>query len=95
MKLEKKETVAASGSGPKQAPTSGIQAHKALVKNLDDNFHSKRLVRRPEKSTALKSFYLDWLGGVAPYSSQAREALHTQFHAVEKVEVKNPLGIKW
>ena len=51
-------------------------------------------VRQPSASPAVKYVYEKYLGGV-PFSEIARKVLHTQYHAVPKMEQSNPLGIKW
>lgn len=51
-------------------------------------------VRAPTDNPACKYVYETYFGG-EPFSEQARKALHTQYHAVPKLELSNPLGIKW
>lgn len=46
---------------------------------------------RPEMNEKVKELYNLWLGG--PNSEQARNALHTQYHAVEKTNTG--FNIKW
>lgn len=47
--------------------------------------------KKPEENALIKHLYEDWLGGEE--SPKAKEMLHTQYHAVEKMN--NALLIKW
>ena len=74
---------------------SDIRLQKQLVADLDRLFHEARgPVCQPEDNPVVRRMYSEWLQGSKPYQGQAREMLHTQYHAVEK-ELANPLGIKW
>jgi iron only hydrogenase large subunit-like protein len=70
-----------------------IKAQKTLVAALDIQFH-QRAVTSPESSALAADVYKNWVGDTAS-SAKARAVFHTQYHAVEKVELNNPLAIKW
>ncbi|CAH0486968.1 unnamed protein product [Peronospora farinosa] len=64
-----------------------------LLDNVTSRFQELQ-VREPTANPAVKYLYEKYLGGT-PFSETAREVLHTQYHAVPKMEQSNPLGIKW
>jgi hypothetical protein len=58
-------------------------------------FHDGFVSRDPAESPVVAMAY-EWLGDDAvPMSTGAKRWFHTGFHAVEKMETKAPLGIKW
>ncbi|CAH0476680.1 unnamed protein product [Peronospora belbahrii] len=64
-----------------------------LLDNVTRRFQELQ-VREPTANPAVKYVYEKYLGGM-PFSDTARGVLHTQYHAVPKMEQSNPLGIKW
>lgn len=62
-------------------------------KALDDLYH-ERAVRQPDASPLVQALYKELVGD-GPYTDKAQALFHTQFHAVEKKELSNPLGIRW
>mmetsp|Transcript_1583 Transcript_1583/g.2327 ORF Transcript_1583/g.2327 Transcript_1583/m.2327 type:complete len:163 (+) Transcript_1583:26-514(+) len=50
--------------------------------------------RPPGRHPAVAALYRDHLGGV-PFSAEARALLHTQYHAVPKLEASNPETAAW
>ncbi|KAE8891059.1 putative cytosolic Fe-S cluster assembly factor [Phytophthora fragariae] len=73
-------------------PKSTLLASE-LLDNVTGRFQELQ-VREPTANPAVKYVYEKYLGGV-PFSEAARAVLHTQYHAVPKMEQSNPLGIKW
>ncbi|KAI9999182.1 hypothetical protein PInf_004001 [Phytophthora infestans] len=73
-------------------PKSTLLASE-LLDNVTNRFQELQ-VRDPIANPAVKYVYEKYLGGV-PFSDTARGVLHTQYHAVPKMEQSNPLGIKW
>ena len=60
---------------------------------VDAAFHDVEQ-RSPEDSAFVQHMYTHFYGG-APFSEEARAALHTQYHAVPKLEVAAPERIGW
>ena len=85
-------------NGGGQIKAASISAQKALIVDLDREYHdaAQWTERPPETNPIVQRIYASqWMGGNAtPYSEVARRHLHTQYHAVEK-DLVNPLGIKW
>lgn len=73
-------------------PKSTLLASELLA-NVTSRFQELE-VRSPTENPACKYIYETYFGG-QPFSEQARKVLHTQYHAVPKLEQSNPLGIKW
>ncbi|KAI9920613.1 hypothetical protein PsorP6_000244 [Peronosclerospora sorghi] len=73
-------------------PASTVLASDVL-QNVTDRFRELQ-VCDPTANRAVKYMYEKYLGGM-PFSQVARNVLHTQYHAVPKMEQLNPLGIKW
>ncbi|KAJ8544445.1 hypothetical protein ON010_g11822 [Phytophthora cinnamomi] len=73
-------------------PKSTLLASE-LLDSVTSRFQELQ-VREPTANPAVKYVYEKYLGGV-PFSEEARGVLHTQYHAVPKMEQSNPLGIKW
>lgn len=73
-------------------PKSTLLASE-LLDNVTSRFEELQ-VRDPTANPAVNYVYEKYLGGV-PFSDAARAVLHTQYHAVPKMEQSNPLGIKW
>ena len=65
-------------------------AHKELLEDVERMYGSVR-PQAPETNPAVAELYHQWLGG--PDSGRARDALHTQYHAVEKNN--SGFSIKW
>lgn len=57
---------------------------------MEELYHSLP-EKMPGDNIFIKNLYEDWLGGED--SPKAKEMLHTQYHAVEKMN--NALLIKW
>lgn len=64
-----------------------------LLGNVTRRFQELQ-VRAPSDNPACKYVYETYFGG-QPFSESARGAFHTRYHAVPKLELSNPLGIKW
>ncbi|DBA04633.1 TPA: hypothetical protein N0F65_012216 [Lagenidium giganteum] len=73
-------------------PTSTLQASQLLA-NVTSRFQELR-ERSPLDNPACRYMYEKYFEG-QPFSASARSVLHTQYHAVPKLEQSNPLGIKW
>lgn len=73
-------------------PASTLRASELLA-SVTQRFQELH-VRAPSDNPACKYVYETYFGGV-PFSDGARTAFHTQYHAVPKLELSNPLGIKW
>jgi iron only hydrogenase large subunit-like protein len=73
-------------------PTSTLKASDLLA-NVTGRFQELQ-VRAPTENPACRYVYEKYLEN-SPFSDSARRALHTQYHAVPKLEQSNPLGIKW
>lgn len=58
-----------------------------------EEIFNDRVLRSPYENPACKQLYQTQLG--TPFSDKARQLLHTRYHAVPKLELSNPLGIKW
>lgn len=73
-------------------PKSTLLAAELLasVTNRFQELHE----RAPTDNPACKYVYEKYFDG-QPFSEAARKVLHTRYHAVPKLEVANPLGIKW
>ncbi|CAK4212512.1 unnamed protein product [Aphanomyces euteiches] len=68
-------------------------ANKALVEKVYTAFRNQNH-RRGEENPAVVHIYNSFLDGHA-FSAKAQEAFHTRYHAVPKLELANPFGIKW
>ncbi|XP_068125532.1 cytosolic iron-sulfur assembly component 3 isoform X1 [Hyperolius riggenbachi] len=66
------------------------EASKDLLQKVEELYNSVRTVS-PEKNERVQELYEQWLGGRD--NVRVKEALHTQYHAVEKVT--SGLSIKW
>lgn len=73
-------------------PKSTLLASELLA-NVTGRFQELH-VRSPLDNPACRYVYEQYLNG-QPFSESARSVLHTQYHAVPKMEQSNPLGIKW
>jgi len=69
-----------------QPPVTVKQALQLVEQNYDTQVY-----RLPEHNPAVKQIYEQWLGG----QPMRNEALHTKYHFVPKLEIKNPLTIQW
>ncbi|KAF0689377.1 Aste57867_19169 [Aphanomyces stellatus] len=80
-------------NGGGQIKPESAALNKPLVEKVYRAFRDQAL-RRPEDNPAVAHLYqTHWQG--APFSDAARAALHTRYHAVPKLELANPFGIKW
>ncbi|KAM4025216.1 cytosolic iron-sulfur assembly component 3 [Anomaloglossus baeobatrachus] len=66
------------------------EAGKDLLQRVEQLYTSVR-TESPEQNDRVKELYEQWLGGQD--SARVKEALHTQYHAVEKTT--SGLSIKW
>lgn len=82
-----------NGGGQPRANT--LTEQKQSLKQMDKAFHSERLVREPEESGFVQKVYGHYLQDAAPYSEAAKQAFHTQYHAIKSTADTNPLAIKW
>uniref|UniRef100_K3WYN8 Iron hydrogenase small subunit domain-containing protein n=1 Tax=Globisporangium ultimum (strain ATCC 200006 / CBS 805.95 / DAOM BR144) TaxID=431595 RepID=K3WYN8_GLOUD len=73
-------------------PKSTLLASELLA-NVTSRFQELQ-VRAPTDNPACKYVYEKYFAG-QPFSDAARQAFHTRYHAVPKLEQSNPLGIKW
>lgn len=73
-------------------PKSTLLASE-LLDNVTSRFQELQ-VRAPTDNPACKYVYEKYFGG-QPFSEGALKAFHTSYHAVPKLELSNPLGIKW
>lgn len=83
-----------NGGGQVREAKTGITAQKALVNRLDSLYHSTMITRAPDASPLVREIYESLIKGDVG-SESAAKAFHTQYKAVEKIEVVNPMGIKW
>ncbi|KAF9935811.1 hypothetical protein BGZ67_002946 [Mortierella alpina] len=65
---------------------------KDWIAQVDHQYQSGALARKPEENPLLEQLYREWLGGVN--TPKAREQLRTGYHAVEQ-NLVNPLAVKW
>lgn len=73
-------------------PQSTLLASE-LLRDVTSRFQELR-VRAPVENPACRYVYDTYCDG-QPFSERARLAFHTRYHAVPKLELSNPLGIKW
>ncbi|KAG8184772.1 hypothetical protein JTE90_019368 [Oedothorax gibbosus] len=66
------------------------ESPKDLLLRMEELYYSLP-EKKPEDNVLIKHLYEDWLGGEE--SPKAKEMLHTQYHAIEKIN--NALLIKW
>ncbi|XP_035225411.1 cytosolic Fe-S cluster assembly factor narfl-like isoform X2 [Stegodyphus dumicola] len=66
------------------------ESPKELLLKVEQLYHSLP-VKNPAQDSLLKDLYEDWLGGED--TGKAKQMLHTQYHAVQKMN--NALLIKW
>ncbi|GIX85483.1 cytosolic Fe-S cluster assembly factor narfl [Caerostris extrusa] len=66
------------------------ESPKDLLKKVEELYYSMP-VKEPGENPLVQKLYEDWLGG--PDTDKAQQMLHTQYHAVQKVN--NGLFIKW
>lgn len=64
---------------------------KQALQAVESTYETTQTIRLPEHNPAVKQIYQEWLGG-SPLKS---EHLHTKYHFVPKLEIKNPLAIQW
>ncbi|CAH2307409.1 cytosolic Fe-S cluster assembly factor NARFL [Pelobates cultripes] len=69
---------------------AGGEASKDLLQRVEQLYESVR-TEHPENSSQVQQLYEQWLGGNK--STRAEQALHTQYHAVEKINTG--LNLKW
>lgn len=70
-------------------PQTG-ENYKELVNNLEV-MYKKLTVVSPTSNALVSKLYSQWLDGQD--SDKAQALLHTEYHAVEKMDM--PLNIKW
>lgn len=80
-------------NGGGQIKAASISQQKQLVVDLDALYHTT-LTRPPEASPVAREVYESLVGGDIACEA-AKQLFHTTYREVEKVEVSNPLGIKW
>jgi hypothetical protein len=80
-------------NGGGQIKPKSAAANKDLVGAVTNVFREYNL-RRIEDNPACAHLYSNYLDG-QPMSEKAQALLHTRYHAVPKLEVMNPFGIKW
>ncbi|CAL1280211.1 unnamed protein product [Larinioides sclopetarius] len=66
------------------------ESPKDLLKKVEELYHSLPS-KEPGENPLVHHLYEEWLGGAE--SEKAKQMLHTQYHAVEKIN--NALFIKW
>lgn len=66
------------------------ESPKDLLTKVEELYNSLP-VKKPEENLLVQKLYEDWLDG--PDSLKAKQMLHTQYHAVEKMN--NALFMKW
>ena len=74
---------------PPEAVRQRVSATEACLDAIGDT-----VIRAPEHSPLARYLYCPERLG-SPLSEAAREALHTRFHAVPKLEELAPLASKW
>nr|XP_056722286.1 cytosolic iron-sulfur assembly component 3 [Euleptes europaea] len=67
------------------------EASKDLLQQVE-RLYDLAEAEKPEANQDVRAVYEEWLGG--PESEQARQALHTQYHPVEKANAAS-MNIKW
>lgn len=77
-------------NGGGQVRPSSIQDQKELLQQVEELYKAERPLL-PENDTRVAELYESWLHTLG--AERAKELLHTQFHAVEKMT--NGLTIKW
>lgn len=70
-----------------QAPLTVKQALHAV----EQNYEETQVFRPPEQNPVVRQLYQTWLADSAEQSA----LLHTQYHFVPQLEIKNPLAIQW
>jgi iron only hydrogenase large subunit-like protein len=73
-------------------PASSLKANE-LLSDVTRRFQELQQ-RSPMENPACHYIYEKYLEN-KPFSTSARQLLHTKYHAVPKLEKSNPLGIKW
>eukprot|EP00808_Paulinella_micropora_P026191 g1499.t1 len=79
-------------NGGGQPKADGLMKQKELLTEVDRLYHSCQASDTVSKE--IEEIYKGWVGG-GPGTAAARRVLHTQYHAVQKLEERNPLGIQW
>lgn len=77
-------------NGGAQVRPQGDKTVRELTADLETMYHSLT-ARLPEHNETVRELYDSWLGGVD--SDKCVNILHTQYHAVEKMNTA--LNIKW
>ena len=71
-----------------------VTESSSSIPETQQTLFNQRQVREPHENPLVQDVYEQVLRQ-QPFSDQAKEMLHTRYHAVPKLEVSNPLGIKW
>ncbi len=87
-----------NGGGQLRVHSGGDSAGKTAdakerLSRVDNIFHDVQ-VRKPEDNPLAKYLYCEGRLG-RPGSVQAKQLLHTRYHAVPKLELIAPLAVKW
>jgi cytosolic iron-sulfur assembly component 3 len=82
-----------NGGGQITSGSKKRDEQKAYLKKLQETY-AQRSERSVGDHSTVKMLYRDWIKG-QPGSAAAQTMLHTDYHAVEKLETSNPLAIKW
>ncbi|XP_078414778.1 cytosolic Fe-S cluster assembly factor narfl isoform X1 [Cetorhinus maximus] len=77
-------------NGGGQIRTEGSESSKDLLQQVEELYASVK-VQAPEANESIKKLYEQWFGSTD--SSKTLKMLHTQYHAVEKMNTA--LNIKW
>ncbi|KDO30099.1 hypothetical protein SPRG_05290 [Saprolegnia parasitica CBS 223.65] len=80
-------------NGGGQVKPESAEANKALVEKVYATFRDRTL-RAPSANPACAQLYATYLDDT-PFGQKARSVFHTRYHAVPKLELANPFGIKW
>ncbi|OQR83120.1 nuclear prelamin A recognition factor-like protein [Achlya hypogyna] len=80
-------------NGGGQIKPESAATNKALVDKVTTTFRA-RAVRPPTDSPVCMQLYANHLDNM-PFGPKAQAVFHTRYHAVPKLELANPFGIKW
>ncbi|OQS03707.1 ATP-binding Cassette (ABC) Superfamily [Thraustotheca clavata] len=80
-------------NGGGQVKPESAQANKALVDKVYATFRDRSL-RLPNENLAVLELYKNYMDN-QPCGPKAMSVFHTRYHAVPKLELANPFGIKW
>ncbi|KAJ3167220.1 hypothetical protein HDU87_001731 [Geranomyces variabilis] len=83
------------GTAAGAAPTTLLAASRDWIAKAEGAYRSVAVdggIQPPEANQAVTALYTEWLEGEE--SEKARKMLHTEYHAVEKMDV-NGLAVNW